>query len=109
MRDEVTHDLGASFVAIAFTQPQGMGQGTKAFVATASPQARQAIVDPKCGVVFDGEAFFAKDQHGPTLVTALGLATSALYGSDCRLAGLFDEVAHDARSTARAVPAVARG
>jgi hypothetical protein len=52
-------------------------------------------VDPQTCVVLDGEALFAQDQHGATLVTAFGLATSSLHGSHCRLAWLFDEVAHD--------------
>jgi hypothetical protein len=104
MRDQVTHDPGAHFVASALTEPQSLRERAETFVATTSAQAREAVVHPERGVGFDGKTLFAQDQHGATLVTAFGLTASALEGSDCRLAGLFDEVAHDANLSARDVP-----
>jgi hypothetical protein len=93
--DEVTHDLAAYVIARALSQPERVGERSKALVATSSSKARETVVNPQGGVGFDGKALFAKDQHGATLVTAFGLATSTLDGSDCRPARLFDEVGHD--------------
>ena len=57
-------------IAAAFAEPKRVREGAEAFVAAAGAQARQAVMDPERGVGFDGEALFAKDQHGATLVTA---------------------------------------
>jgi hypothetical protein len=97
VRDEVAQHRGAALVARSFTQPQGVSQRTEAFVAATRAQAREAVVHPERGVGLDREALFAKDQHGATLVAALGLATSALDGGHCRFARFFDDVSHDAQ------------
>ena len=95
MRDQVAHDPDAQRITRAFAQPQRVRESAKALVTAAHAQTREAVVHPERGVGFDGEALLTQDQHGATLVTAFGLATSTLDGSDCRLARLFDEVAHD--------------
>jgi hypothetical protein len=70
VRYQVTHDPDARAVAGALAEPQSVRQGAEAFVAATGAQTSQAVVDPQRRVRFGGEASFAEEQHGATLVTA---------------------------------------